>query len=97
MTVDQPVWNFEQEPYPDRSDETDINLRAYLDRMDDRKMQEYRPQWTAEQLMEWDGNFKNDGSLMLICSEREVKAGDYSEALEDCIRYRQRIRDGRLK
>ena len=39
--MEQPIWNFEQEPYPDPHDETDYNLRAYFDRMDDEKMQAY--------------------------------------------------------
>lgn len=92
ITDTQPVWNFEQEPYPEGADETDINLRAYLDRMDDAKMRQYRPEWTDEDLMNWDGNFKSDGSLMLICSERDVEVEEYRRALEQCIAYRDRVR-----
>ena len=40
--MDEPVWNFEQEPHAP-TDETGVNLRAYLDRMPDEKMQQYRP------------------------------------------------------
>lgn len=90
--VEQPVWNFEQEPYPDRSDESDINLRAYLDRMPDEKMRQYHADWSDEQVVEWDGNFKSDGSLMLICSERDVDVAEYRQALEACIEYRDRVR-----
>src|SRR5438270_9359633 len=42
MIMQQPVWNFEQEPWTDeRPDETSINLRAYFDRMPDEKMRQY--------------------------------------------------------
>jgi hypothetical protein len=92
MTVQQPVWNFEQEPYPNGADETDVNLRAYFDRMPDEKMRQYDPNWTDQQLIEWDGNFKDDGSLMLICSERDVEVDEYRKVLEECLRYRDRIR-----
>jgi len=92
MTMQQPVWNFEQQPLPDDCDETTINLRAYFDRMPDEKMQQYRASWTDEELMAWDGNFKDDGSLMLICSERDVDAAEYRAVLEDCLNYRESVR-----
>ena len=48
--TEQPVWNFEQEPFVDeRPDETSYNLRAYFDRMPDEKFRQYRPEWTDEQ------------------------------------------------
>ena len=92
MTAEQPVWNFEQEPYPEGADETDINLRAYLDRMPDEKMTQYRAEWSDDEVIAWDGNFRDDGSLMLICSERDVDVEEYREALAACIRYRDRVR-----
>jgi len=64
--------------------------------MPDEKMQQYRPEWTEEQLLEWDGNFTEDGNLLLPCSEREVYVKEYRTVLEDCIRYRERVR-GQLK
>ena len=93
MTVNQPIWNFAQEPLPEDCDETTINLRAYFDRMPDEKMRQYRPEWTDEELTEWDGNFKDDGSLMLICSERDVDAAEYRAVLEECLQYRDRIKN----
>ena len=90
--IPQPIWNFEQEPFASRSDETDVNLRAYFDRMADAKMREYQPAWTDEQVVAWDGNFKDDGSLMLICSERDVEIDEYRQVLEECIAYRNRVR-----
>ena len=89
--MDEPAWNFEQEPH-DATDETGVNLRAYLDRMPDGKMQRYSEAWTDEQVVDWDGNFKDDGALMLICSERDVEVAEYRKVLEECIRYRDRIR-----
>jgi transposase len=90
--MEQPIWNFEQEPSDKPMDETSVNLRAYFDRMPDAKMQQYLPALTDEQLMEWDGNFKNDGDFMTFCSERDVDVGEYREVLEACIRYRDRVR-----
>ena len=86
----QPVWNFEQEPYDQPADETAINLRAYFDRMPDEKMQQYSPRWTDEQVIDWDGNFRDDGNLLMICCEREVDVQEYRRVLEECIRYRKK-------
>jgi hypothetical protein len=90
--MEQPVWNFEQEPTDERQDETDINLRAYFDRMPDDKMQQYSSTWSEEQVIEWDGNFRDDGNLMLLCSERDVDVTEYRRVLDECIRYRNRVR-----
>ena len=90
--MEQPIWNFEQEPSDKSMDETSVNLRAYFDRMPDEKMQQYSPNMSDEQLTEWDGNFKNDGDFMTFCSERDVDVGEYREVLEACIRYRDRVR-----
>jgi hypothetical protein len=90
--MQQPIWNFEQEHGGEPGDESSVNLRAYLDRMPDEKMRQYRPEWSDEQLMEWDGNFTNDGNLFLVCSEREVDVDEYRRTLEQCIAYRDRVR-----
>ena len=89
----QPIWNFEQEPTVEPQDETGVNLRAYFDRMDDEKMRQYVPTWTGQQVMEWDGNFRDDGMLMLFCCERDVDIEEYRQVLEECIAYRDRVRD----
>jgi len=91
--MEQPIWNFEQEPTDEPMDETGVNLRAYFDRMDDEKMQQYSPDWPDEKVMEWDDNFRDDGEFMMFCSEREVEVGEYRQVLEECIRYRNRVRD----
>ena len=90
--MEQPVWNFEQEPGDERLDETSVNLRAYFDRMPDEKMQQYRSGWTDEQTIVWDDNFREDGNLMLLCCEREVDVREYRKVLENCIDYRNSVR-----
>jgi len=90
--MEQPVWNFEQEPTSEPIDETDVNLRAYFDRMADDKMQQYVPSWNDTEVIEWDGNFRDDGNLMLLCSERDVDVDEYRRVLAECIRYRNRVR-----
>ena len=95
--MEQPPWNFEQAHSDKPLDETGINLRAYFDRMDDGKMQQYSPGWSDEQLMEWDDNFKDDGTVMLGCSERDIDVEEYRRALEQSIAYRNRVRPQLVK
>ncbi|MBS1829815.1 MAG: hypothetical protein JST93_31235 [Acidobacteria bacterium] len=92
MVLEQPCWNFEQEPYTEGSDETDINLRAYFDRMPDEKMAAYNPSWSDEEIVAWDGNFRSDGNLMLICTERDVDVEEYRRVIGESIEYRNRVR-----
>ena len=90
--MEQPIWNFEQEPWGDeRPDETSVNLRAYFDRMRDEKMQQYDPNWSDEQIVEWDGNFTSDGNLLLGCSERDVEVEEYRRVIAQAIEYRKRF------
>jgi hypothetical protein len=91
--MQQPIWNYEQEPYEERPDETDVNLRAYFDRMEDAKMREYSPEWSDERVVDWDGNFKDDGSLMIACCERDIDIEEYRKVLERARAYRDRVRD----
>jgi len=88
----QPVWNFEQEPYDQPADETAINLRAYFDRMPDEKMRQYSADWDDDRVIEWDGEFRDDGNLMIACCERDVDVQEYRRVLDQCIRYRDRVR-----
>ena len=64
-------------------DETDINFRAYLTRMPDEKLREYDAAWDNETLMQWDGNFRSDGALMLVCCERDIEIDEYRRILEE--------------
>jgi hypothetical protein len=91
--MQQPIWNFEQEPFVDeRPDETSINLRAYMDRMPDEKMRQYQPTWSDEQVVEWCGDFRDDGALMIACCERDIDIHEFRRALEQSIGYRNRVR-----
>jgi hypothetical protein len=90
--MEQPIWNFEQEPSEEPLDETGRNLRAYFDWMNDEKMQQYSPEWTDVQLMAWDGNFREDGNLKTLCCERDVDIVEYRQVLEQAIEYRDRVR-----
>ncbi len=91
--MQQPIWNFEQYPSDEPMDETGINLRAYFDHIDDEKIRQYSPDWTDEHVVEWDGNFRDDGNLMLLCCERDVDVAEYRRVLEDCLEYRNLVRD----
>ncbi len=90
--MEQPTWNFEQEPFDAPADETDINLRAYFDRMPDEKMRQYSGSWSDEQVIGWDGNFTDEGHLLLPCSERDVEIDEYRRVIAACLRYRDRVR-----
>ncbi len=91
--MEQPVWNFEQEPFLDEDpDETSINLRAYFDRMADEKMRQYSPDWTDDPVIAWCGDFKDDGTLMIACCERDVNVAEFRRVLEQAIAYRNRVR-----
>ncbi|MEK6303059.1 MAG: hypothetical protein AABO41_20295 [Acidobacteriota bacterium] len=90
--MEQPIWNFEQEMSDERTDETGVNLRAYFDRMPDEKMLRYSATMSDERLIEWDGNFCEDGGLLLPCSERDVDVEEYRRVLDQCMRYRDRVR-----
>lgn len=91
--MNEPIWNFEQEPYAETPDETSVNLRTYFDRMPDEKMRQYSPSWTDEQVIEWDGNFRDDGVLFMACCERDVDVAEYRAVIAECIRYRDRVRN----
>jgi len=70
------------------TDETDINLRAYFSRISDERLREYDRSWNDEQVIEWDGNFRSDGALMLVCCERDIEIREYRTVLEEHIRRR---------
>jgi hypothetical protein len=80
--------SFEDAPYAEAPDETTVSLRAYFDRMSDEKMRAYSPGWSDRQLIDWDGNFRSDGALMLVCCDRGVGIGEYRRVLEECRRFR---------
>ena len=67
-------------------DETDVNLRAYLEGLSAEHLAKYNSQWSDEEVVEWDGNFRSDGALMLVCCERDVEIGEFRWVLEEHIR-----------
>jgi hypothetical protein len=80
--------DFEHWPQGEALDETDVSLRAYVSRLPEDHLAKYDPKWTDEQVMEWDGNFRIDGSLMLVCCERDVDVHEFRRVLEGFLRYR---------
>jgi hypothetical protein len=60
--------------------------------MPDEKMLEYKPDWSDEQVMEWDANFTEDGDLLIACSERDIDVEEYRRVLHQAIEYRARVR-----
>ena len=71
-------------------DETDISIRAYFCRLLDERLREYSKDWTDEQVIEWDGNYRCDGALMSACVERDIEIEDYRKILEKLIERRGR-------
>ena len=89
MNTSDPVLDFEQAPSQQGKDETEYSLRAYVARIPEEKLAQYNPAWSNDQVVEWDGNFRSDGALMLVCCERDVGVGDFRTAIEEFIRYRR--------
>lgn len=93
MTLDREP-SYECLPGDGPLDETDVSLRAYFARLTDERLAEYNSAWTDERVVEWDGNFRSDGGLMLICCERDVEVAEYRRVLELHIAYRKRQGSG---
>lgn len=75
--------DFERLPASLPMDETDVSLRAYLSRLSNEHLGQYWPEWCDEQVVEWDGNFRSDGCLMLVCCERDVEVAEFRHVLEE--------------
>jgi hypothetical protein len=88
---ERPGIDFEHLPDDGPLDETDVNLRAYLGRLSDVHLARYDPAWTDEQVRAWDGNFRSDGELMLVCSERDVDVEEFRRVLEKHLQYRKQV------
>ena len=80
--------DFERPRDGEPPDETDISVRAYFSRLDGERLREYDPNWTDEQIQQWDGNFRSDGVLMLVCCERDVDTNEYRRVLEEHLKLR---------
>jgi hypothetical protein len=81
MTVDKHM-QLERLPGDVALDETDINLRAYFADLPIEHLAEYDTSWSDEQVIAWDGNFRSDGALMLVCCERDVDVHEFRDILE---------------
>ena len=71
-----------------RTGEGNVNLRAYFSQMSEEKLSEFKSTWTDEEVMAWDDNFRDDETLFLICSERDVNIEEYRRVLGEHIRFR---------
>ena len=80
--------DYEHLPGDGPLDETDVSLRAYLAKLSEEHLSRYDPSWSDDQVMAWDGNFRSDGALMLVCCERDIDIADFRTAVEQHLRYR---------
>lgn len=87
MPLDPKV-DYEHLPPGTEFDETDVNLRHYFCLLTDAKLAEYDPACTDDQLMEWSGDFTEDGDLLLMCSERDVDVAEFRAVLEEHLKHR---------
>ena len=81
--------DYEHFPAGTPMDETDISLRAYLSSLSDEHLAKYDPNWTDEQVIGWDDNFRSDGTVMLVCCERDVDIVEFRRVLEEHLSYRR--------
>lgn len=89
----EPAWAFELEPPFEEMSEAGINLCAYFDAMPDSKLGTWNPEFSDAELMDWDGEFTSDGTLLLPCCEsEEVEPAMYRRFIAACITYRDRVR-----
>ena len=80
--------DYERLPGDGRLDETDVSLRAYLASLSEEHLQQYDPSWTDDETIRWDGNFRSDGALMLVCCERDIDVAEFRRVLEQHLRQR---------
>ena len=79
---------FEDAPYAEPPDETDVNLRAYFESLSESKVDSVDLAWSDDQLRRWDGNFRNDGVLMMVCCDRDVEIEEYRRVLAEFLEFR---------
>ena len=88
MKMDQ-VAGFEDYPPGVPKDDAEVNLRAYVGSLGEGKLREYDPAWSDEELVDWDGNFRSDGALMLVCCQRDVDVSEYRQVLDLFLQFRR--------
>jgi len=69
-------------------DETDRALRSYVARLADKRLDGYQSTLSDEEVMAWDGNFRTDGALMLVCCERDVDVAEFRRVVEEFLTFR---------
>ncbi len=89
MKLNRP--RFEDAPYTRPPDETDVNLRAHMDAIPDDRLDAVDLAWSDDRLRAWDGNFRSDGFLMLVCCDREVGIEEYRRVLAEFLRFRSAL------
>jgi hypothetical protein len=70
------------------NDETDFALRSYVARIPEERLAMYNSSWSEEEVAQWDGNFRSDGALMLVCCERDVDVTEFRLMVEEFLRFR---------
>jgi hypothetical protein len=86
--IDDSGSDFERFPPGTPRDETDISLRAYISRIPADKLNSFQSSWSDEEVMNWDGNFRCDGCLMLVCCERDVDVAEFRRVLHEFMVWR---------
>ncbi len=81
--------SFEDYPSGVPKDDAEVNLRAYVSSLEEGKLSEYDPAWSDEELVDWDGNFRSDGALMLVCCQRDVDVSEYRQVLDLFLEFRR--------
>jgi hypothetical protein len=84
VSVDRQL-EFERLPGAVPRDETDYALRCYVAGLAPEHLAAYRVEWTDDQVRDWDGNFRSDGALMLVCCERDVDVEEFRRTVEEYL------------
>jgi hypothetical protein len=95
MTVDRQL-EFEKLPGTQPRDETDYALRCYVAGLAAEHLDTYNSEWTDDQVRDWDGNFRSDGALMLVCCERDVDVEEFRRTVEEFLRFRKSFDEAAL-
>jgi len=88
--------DFERLPGDQPLDETDLSLRAYLAGLSEEHLAQYDASWSDEQVLAWNGNFRSDGALMLVCCERDVDVTEFRRVLDEYLRFRSLTEQSQL-
>lgn len=75
------IYKFEHYPPDEEMDETGRAVRSYVAQIPKEKLAQYRDDWTDEQVLEWDDNFRSDGNLFLVCAEADVDVAEFRRVL----------------